>query len=58
MQDPAIVAEGVEYLQGECFCGQDGHSDDSSIAPLAIPVLAGVLNQQTTELCQEVLGVC
>ena len=57
------IAEGVEYLQGECFCGQDGHTDDcgalvSTIVPLAMPVLAGVLVEQTTELCQEVVGVC
>merc|ERR1712013_592361 len=57
------IAEGVEYLQGECFCGQDGHTDDcgalvSTIVPLAMPALAGVLVEQTTELCQEVVGVC
>merc|ERR1712013_528316 len=57
------IVEGVEYLQGECFCGQDGHTDDcgalvSTIVPLAMPVLAGVLVDQTTELCQEVVGVC
>merc|ERR1712113_1229515 len=52
-----------EYLQGDCFCGQDGHTDDcadlvSTIVPLAMPVLAGVLVEQTNELCQEVVGVC
>merc|ERR1711862_382527 len=57
------IADGVEYLQGECFCGQDGHTDDcgalvSTIVPLAMPVLAGVLVEQTNELCQEVVGVC
>merc|ERR1712061_300875 len=63
MQAEDTVAEGVVYLQGECFCGQDGHTDDcadlvSTIVPLAMPVLAGVLVEQTNELCQEVVGVC
>merc|ERR1711915_687220 len=57
------IDEGVTYLQGDCFCGQDGHTDDcadpvSSIVPLAMPVLAQILVEQTTELCQEVVGVC
>eukprot|EP00091_Calanus_sinicus_P019396 TRINITY_DN4855_c0_g1_i2.p1 TRINITY_DN4855_c0_g1~~TRINITY_DN4855_c0_g1_i2.p1 ORF type:complete len:208 (-),score=80.66 TRINITY_DN4855_c0_g1_i2:74-631(-) len=63
MEDEATVAEGVEYLQGECFCGADGHSADcadmvAGIVPLAMPVLAGVLVDQEVELCQEILGVC
>merc|ERR1711982_173115 len=63
MSADETIAEGVEYLQGECFCGQAGHSDDcadtvSTIVPLAMPVLAGVLVEQTTELCQDVVGVC
>ena len=63
MQDEATVAEGVEYLQGECFCGADGHSADcadmvAGIVPLSMPVLAGILVDQEVELCQEVVGVC
>merc|ERR1712228_656642 len=63
MSDPATIDEGVTYLQGDCFCGQDGHTEDcadtvSSIVPLAMPVLAQILVEQTTELCQEVVGVC
>ena len=59
----ASVAECVDNLQGECFCGQDGHSADcadmvAGIVPLAMPVLAGVLVDQEVELCQEVVGVC
>ncbi|CAN0555293.1 unnamed protein product, partial [Ectocarpus sp. 8 AP-2014] len=57
MADPETIAEGVVYLQGDCFCGADGHSADcgdlvSSVVPLAMPVLAGVLVDQTVELCQ------
>ena len=63
MADEATIAEAVIYLQGDCFCGQDGHTDDcndlvSTIAPLAMPVLAQILVEQTVELCSEVLGVC
>ena len=63
MQDEATVAEGVVYLQGDCFCGQDGHSADcadmvAGIVPLAMAVLAGVLVDQEIEICQEVVGVC
>merc|ERR1711963_504370 len=57
------IAEGVTYLQGECFCGQDGHTDDcpnlvQTVLPVALPVLAAALNEQAVELCQEVVGVC
>ena len=63
MSDPATIAEGVEYLQGDCFCGQDGHTEGcadlvSSIVPLAMPVLAQILTEQTVEHCQEILFVC
>merc|ERR1712106_1171919 len=63
MADEATIAEAVIYLQGDCFCGQDGHTEDcadlvTAIAPLAMPVLAQILVEQTAELCSEVLGVC
>ena len=63
MSDEATIAEGVEYLSGECFCGAGGHSDDcpdvvSGLLPIAMPVLAETLVEQTVELCQEVLAVC
>jgi len=57
------IAEGVAYLQGDCFCGQDGHTEDcgalvETVVPMALPVLAAALMEQSTELCQEVVGVC
>ena len=63
MARPETIDAGVAYLQGECFCGQPGHTDDcqgliSTVLPMAMPVLAGALNDQATELCQEVIGVC
>merc|ERR1719232_231807 len=63
MSREETIAEGVTYLQGECFCGQDGHTDDcpnlvQTVLPLALPVLAAALNEQAAELCQEVVGVC
>ena len=57
------ITEAVAYLQGECFCGQPGHTDGcadlvSTVLPIALPVLGGALGEQATELCQEVVGVC
>ena len=57
------IAEGVTYLQGECFCGQPGHTEDcgdlvATVVPMAMPVLAGVINEKSDHLCQEVAGVC
>ena len=57
------ITEAVAYLQGECFCGQPGHTDGcadlvSTVLPIALPVLGGALGEQSTELCQEVVGVC
>merc|ERR1712037_233685 len=63
MAQEETIAEGVAYLQGDCFCGQDGHTEDcgtlvSTVLPMAMPVLGGALMEQSTELCQEVVGVC
>ena len=63
MTQEDTIAMGVEYLQGDCFCGQEGHTDDcadlvSAVVPLAMPVLADILVEQTVELCSEVVGVC
>merc|ERR1712096_58212 len=63
MSEEETIAMGVEYLQGDCFCGADGHTADcadlvSAVVPLAMPVLAQTLVEQTVELCQEVVGVC
>merc|ERR1739838_1233910 len=59
MSEEETIAMGVEYLQGDCFCGADGHTADcgdlvSAVVPLAMPVLAQTLVEQTVELCQEV----
>ena len=63
MSREETIAEGVTYLQGECFCGQPGHTEDcadlvATVLPMAMPVLASALNDQSVELCQEVVGVC
>merc|ERR1739838_880363 len=55
MSEEETIAMGVEYLQGDCFCGADGHTADcadlvSTIVPLAMPVLAQTLVEQTVEL--------
>ena len=59
------IAEGVSYLQGECFCGQPGHSDQcqdlvATVIPMAMPVLAGALTDadEVSHLCQDIAGVC
>ena len=62
MAQEETIAEGVAYLQGDCFCGQDGHTEDcgtlvSTVLPMAMPVLGAALMEQSTELCQEVVGV-
>merc|ERR1712080_312932 len=63
MKDPATIEAGIAFLQGDCFCGQDGHSADcadniAQLIPPAMEVLAGVLLETTPELCQDVVGVC
>merc|ERR1711997_999265 len=63
MSSEETVAEAVAYLQGDCFCGQDGHTEDcgalvETVLPMAMPVLGAALMEQSTELCQEVVGVC
>merc|ERR1719225_377519 len=61
-QDETIVA-GVSHLQGECFCGQPGHTEDcpglvEAVLPLAFPVLGDFITESTVEHCQEIVGVC
>jgi len=61
--DEGTVAEAVEYLQGDCFCGKPDHSAQcgdlvSQLLPKAMQVLAGVLSKTAVHLCQEVVGVC
>merc|ERR1719397_1972899 len=45
MTQEETITEGVAYLQGDCFCGQDGHTETcpdlvQAVVPLAMPVLA------------------
>jgi len=63
MGQEETITEAIAYLQGDCFCGQPGHTDDcadlvATVLPMALPVLGNALNEQSTELCQEVVGVC
>merc|ERR1711988_1078909 len=50
-------------IEGECFCGAEGHTEDcpslvDAVVPLAMPVLAAALTEKTVEHCQEIVGVC
>merc|ERR1711936_541558 len=63
MTEEEAIAEGVSSLQGECFCGQEGHTEScpdlvSGVVPLAMPVLAAALTEKTVEHCQEIVNVC
>ena len=63
MMKDEVVVEGVTYLQGECFCGQEGHTEDcpglvQAVLPLAFPVLSDFIRESTVEHCQEIVGVC
>merc|ERR1712055_182526 len=63
MQEEETIQQGVDLLQGDCFCGTDGHSAEcpdlvASLAGPAMQVLAGVLMETSAELCQDVVGVC
>merc|ERR1712244_79969 len=58
-----FIIEGVTHLQGDCFCGAEGHTEDcpalvQAVVPLAMPVLAAALTEKTVEHCQEIAGVC
>ena len=63
MVQEETIAEGVAHLQGDCFCGAGGHTEDcpalvAAVVPLAMPVLAAALNEKAVEHCQEIAGVC
>ena len=63
MREDETITEGVAYLQGECFCGQEGHTEEcpglvQAVLPLAFPALADFLTESTVEHCQEIVGVC
>merc|ERR1712241_96367 len=63
MQQPDTIDQGVGILQGECFCGAEGHTPDcpdlvSGLAAPVMQVLSAVLMETTPELCQDIVGVC
>jgi len=63
MMEQETITAGVAFLQGECFCGQEGHTEDcpslvQTVLPLAFPALSEFLLQSTVEHCQEIVGVC
>merc|ERR1712113_388830 len=63
MQQPDTIDQGVGILQGECFCGAEGHTDEcaglvATLAEPAMQVLSAVLMETTPELCQDIVGVC
>merc|ERR1712055_838406 len=63
IKDLETIEQGIAFLQGECFCGQPGHTEDCSdlvtqSLPPTMEVLSGVLMETTPELCQDVVGVC
>merc|ERR1711971_578913 len=63
MVQEETIAEGVAHLQGDCFCGAEGHTEDcpalvEAVVPLAMPVLAAALSEKAVEHCQEIAGVC
>merc|ERR1712020_606851 len=54
MSSEETVTEAVAYLQGDCFCGQDGHTEEcptlvETVLPMAMPVLGAALMEQSTE---------
>merc|ERR1711931_490214 len=63
MAEEETIQEAITFLQGECFCGAPGHTEDcpaliNTILPQIVPVLSSVLQEQTDELCQDIVGVC
>merc|ERR1711936_868401 len=63
MKDPETIAQGIAVLEGECFCGAEGHTADcpalvESLAAPVMQVLSAVLMETTPELCQDIVGVC
>merc|ERR1711978_93767 len=63
MVKPETVEQGLAVLNGECFCGAEGHTAEcpdlvASLAEPAMQVLSAVLMETTPELCQDIVGVC
>merc|ERR1712134_113685 len=63
IKSEAKIADIVAFLQGD-FCASTGEADCgetiSKLMPLAMPVLAGVLSEKSTEYCCTLSpsGVC
>merc|ERR1712045_788057 len=63
MVKPETIEQGLAVLNGECFCGAEGHTAEcpdlvASLAEPAMQVLSAVLMESTPELCQDIVGVC
>merc|ERR1712227_59541 len=63
MKKEETIAQGIAILQGECFCGAEGHTADcpgliEGLAEPVMMVLPAVLMETTPELCQDIVGVC
>ena len=55
MAEEETIQEAITFLQG--------HTEDcpdliNMILPQIVPVLSSVLQEQTDELCQDIVGVC
>merc|ERR1712038_1478143 len=62
MVKPETIEQGLAVLNGECFCGAEGHTAEcpdlvASLAEPAMQVLSAVLMETTPELCQDIVGV-
>merc|ERR1711955_42544 len=63
MKKDETIAQGITVLEGECFCGAEGHTAAcpalvESLAAPVMQVLSAVLMETTPELCQDIVGVC
>merc|ERR1712107_770345 len=63
MVKPETIEQGLAVLNGECFCGAEGHTAEcpdlvASLAEPAMQVLSAVLMETTPELCRDIVGVC
>lgn len=63
IKEADMLAQVVTFLQGADFCGKYPDHPEcveniAKLIPRAMPVLADVLEQTSTEICQDVVGVC